>query len=80
MKTGHLSLDWFPFGVGQPKLQVNFSGNACDPSFTALAGCQSVTSDTGFQKNLGAFIARNNHNLSYVSFFPILSMGFGNAF
>jgi hypothetical protein len=66
--------------VDQPNLQVSFSGSACDPSYPQSVGCQSVTHDPEFQKNLAAFIARNNHNLSYASFFPILSMGFGYAF
>jgi hypothetical protein len=39
-----------------------------------------VDQDPGFQQNLAAFIARNNHNLSYASFFPVFSVGFGYAF
>jgi hypothetical protein len=66
--------------VGQPGLKVAFTGSACDPTQPAAIGCQSVDSDTGFQQNLAAFIARNNHNLSYASFFPILSLGFGYRF
>jgi hypothetical protein len=66
--------------VGQPGLKVNFSGSACDPTQPPAIGCQSVTQDAGFQQNLAAFIARNNHNLSYASFFPIFSVGFGYAF
>jgi len=42
--------------------------------------CQSVSQDAGFQQNLAAFITRNNNNLSYASFFPIFSVGFGYAF
>jgi hypothetical protein len=66
--------------VGQPDLKVNFSGSACDPAQPPVVGCQTVSQDATFQKNLAAFIARNNHNLSYASFFPIFSMGFGYAF
>jgi hypothetical protein len=66
--------------VGQPRLQVSFSGSACDPTQPPSIGCQSVTQDAGFQQNLAAFIARNNNNLSYASFLPILSIGFGYAF
>lgn len=62
--------------VGQPSLQVAFTGSACDPNYPPSAGCQSVDQDPGFQQNLAAFIARNNHNLSYASFFPIFSVGF----
>jgi hypothetical protein len=66
--------------AGQPDLKVNFSGSACDPAQPPVVGCQTVSQDATFQKNLAAFIARNNHNLSYASFFPIFSMGFGYAF
>ena len=66
--------------VGQPGLKVNFSGGACDPTQPPAIGCQSVRQDAGFQQNLAAFIARNNNNLSYASFFPIFSVGFGYAF
>ncbi len=63
--------------VGQPNLQVSFMGSACDPNFPASVGCQSVDQDPTFQQNLAAFKARNNHNLSYATFFPIFSVGFG---
>jgi hypothetical protein len=66
--------------TGQPGLKVSFSGSACDPTQPPSIGCQSVTQDAGFQQSLAAFIARNNHNLSYASFFPIFSIGFGYAF
>jgi hypothetical protein len=66
--------------VGQPTLKVTFSGSACDPSQPQPLGCQSVTSDAGFQKDLAAFIRRNNNNLSYASFLPILSFGVGYSF
>jgi hypothetical protein len=66
--------------VGQPGLKVAFTGSACDPTQPASIGCESVDSDAGFQQNLAAFTARNNHNLSYASFFPILTLGFGYRF
>lgn len=66
--------------VGQPGLKINFSGSACDPSVPGQSGCEPVDQDPGFQQDLAAFIARNNHNLSYASFFPIFSAGFGYAF
>lgn len=62
--------------VGQPSLKIDFSGSACDPQYPASTGCQPVMQDPGFQKDLAAFIARNNHNLSYASFFPVFSVGF----
>jgi hypothetical protein len=66
--------------VGQPGLKVTFTGSACDPTQPPAIGCQSVDQDGGFQQNLAAFVARNNHNLSYASFFPIFSFGLGYAF
>jgi hypothetical protein len=66
--------------VGQPGLKVNFTGSACDPTLPPEVACEAVDQDSGFQQNLAAFIARNHHNLSYASFFPIFSVGFGYAF
>jgi hypothetical protein len=79
---GHFS---FPveagfYYVGQPTLKVAFTGSACDPTVSESIGCESVDKDADFQKSLAAFIARNNNNLSYASFFPIFSVGFGFTF
>jgi hypothetical protein len=66
--------------AGQPTLQVAFTGSACDPNYPPSVGCQSVDQDSGFQQSLTAFKVRNDHNLSYASFFPIFSLGFGYRF
>ncbi|WP_348266815.1 hypothetical protein [Edaphobacter sp. DSM 109919] len=66
--------------VGQPTLKVDFSGSACDPSEPEPLGCQPVQQDADFQRDLAAFIRRNNNNLSYASFIPILSFGVGYSF
>ena len=66
--------------AGEPSLQVAFSGSACDLNYSASVGCESVDQDPGFQQNLAAFKVRNDHNLSYASFFPIFSVGFGYRF
>jgi hypothetical protein len=66
--------------VGQPGLKVNFSGSACYPGLPETIACNTVSEDPSFQENLDAFVARNRHNLSYVSFFPTFSVGFGYAF
>jgi hypothetical protein len=66
--------------AGQPSLQLAFFGSACDPNLSPLVGCEAVSQDPGFQQNLAAFKARNDHNLSYASFFPIFSAGFGYRF
>jgi hypothetical protein len=62
--------------VGQPSLQVAFTGSVCDPNAQPV-GCESVDQDPGFQQNLTAFKIRNDHNLNYASFFPIFSVGVG---
>ena len=79
---GHIS---FPIEAGfyyvaQPRLKVAFSGSACDPNSSSSVGCMPVDQDTDFQQSLAAFIARNNHNLSYASFFPVFSFGVGYSF
>jgi hypothetical protein len=66
--------------VGQPRLNLNFNGSACDPTVPASIGCEAVDKDSGFMQDLAAFTARNNHNLSYASFFPVFSVGLGYSF
>jgi hypothetical protein len=66
--------------AGQPSLQLAFTGSACDPNYPPSVGCESVDQDPSFQQNLAALKARNSNNLSYVSFFPIFSVGFGYRF
>ena len=66
--------------VGQPTLKIAFTGSACDPTVPAAIGCQSVDDDPSFQADLNAFRTRNDHNLSYASFFPVLSLGVGYRF
>ena len=66
--------------TGQPKLQVAFTGSACDPNYSPSVGCESVDQDPNFQQNLTAFQVRNERNLSYASFFPIFSVGVGYRF
>jgi len=63
--------------AGQPSLQIAFTGSACDPNLSPSVGCQPVSQDPGFQQNVAAFKVRNDHNLSYASFFPIFSVGLG---
>jgi hypothetical protein len=66
--------------TGQPTLQLAFTGSACDPNYPASVGCESVDQDSSFQHDLTAFKVRNDHNLSYASFFPIFSVGVGYRF
>ena len=66
--------------VGQPTLKIAFTGSACDPTQPASIGCESVNDDPDFEKDLNAFRTRNEHNLSYASFFPVFSFGVGYRF
>jgi hypothetical protein len=66
--------------VNQPRLKVDFAGKGCDPNYPEDIGCGAVMDDEGFRNDLAAFVARNNHNLSYASFLPIASIGFGYSF
>ena len=81
-RAGHFSMPWEAgfYYAGQPKLKVAFTGSACDPTLPQTIGCSSVDQDPSFQASLNGFIARNKHNLSYASLFPIFSIGFGYAF
>jgi hypothetical protein len=65
--------------IGQPDLKVSFSGTACSTQVSG-SGCEDVTQDPNFQSSLKAFITRNQHNVSYASFFPIASVGVGYRF
>jgi hypothetical protein len=66
--------------VGQAGLKVSFTGSACDSTQPLGLGCQSVDNDSEFEQSLTAFRAQTNHNLSYASFFPVLSSGIGYRF
>ena len=79
-KRGHwrLPVEAGFYYVGQPRLEVSFTGQACSPDDPSA--CQDVSQDPDFQASLAKFIARQNHNLSYARFLPILSVGLGYAF
>jgi hypothetical protein len=68
------------FGViyqGAPRLDLNFSGSACDASGL---NCAPVTSDSSFQSNLQAERDKLNHDLAPFKFYPVISVGFGYKF
>lgn len=67
------------FYVDQPKLTIDFRGSACDLSHPEN-GCGDITQDPDYQKDLAAFLKRNNHNLSYARFLPMLNFGVGYRF
>jgi hypothetical protein len=69
--------------VGQPRLNIVFTGSACDPKYYATYGslaCAPVSEVPEFQSDLQAFINHDNQQLKYASFFPVLSFGMGFSF
>ena len=66
--------------IGQPNLQITFTGTACSAAGNGTPDCDNVAQDTEFQQNLQKVIAHQRHNLSYASLFPILSFGVGYRF
>lgn len=75
----------FPVEMGAyyndvPKLQINFTGTACDANEPPIIGCQRVQDNPDFQKSLATFQARQLHNLTYAKFIPIFNFGVGYRF
>jgi hypothetical protein len=66
--------------VGQPRMNLNFSGSVCDSAVPATIGCMAVDKNSGFMQDLATFTARYHRNLSYASFFPVFSVGLGYSF
>ncbi len=65
------------FYVGQPKLQLNFTGTACNNDLT---GCENVQNDPSFQTQLTDERTRLNNDLKYAHFIPVLNFGVGYRF
>ncbi|WP_419805433.1 hypothetical protein [Terriglobus sp.] len=75
----------FPFELGAfyndtPKLQVNFTGTACVANQPRQFACQRVQDNIEFQTSLKAFRTRQEHNLTYARFMPIVNTGIGLRF
>ncbi len=66
--------------AGPPNLKVAFSGSVCYPGLPKSVACVPASENPDFQQLLNTFIARNRHNLSYASYFPIFSTGVGYVF
>lgn len=65
------------FYVGQPKLQLNFTGTACNGDLT---GCEDVQNDPSFQTQLTDERTRLNKDLKYAHFIPVLNFGVAYRF
>lgn len=62
---------------GPPRVALNLSGSACDP--TGL-NCRSISSDPTIQSNIAAEQAKLNKSASPYKFYPVLSFGVGYRF
>jgi hypothetical protein len=62
---------------GPPRVALNLSGSACDP--TGL-NCRSISSDPTIQGNIAAEQAKLNKSASPYKFYPVLSFGVGYRF
>ena len=62
---------------GPPRVALNLSGSACDP--TGL-NCRSISSDPTIQSNIAAEQVKLNKSASPYKFYPVLSFGVGYRF
>lgn len=75
----------FPFEVGAfyndtPKLQITFTGTACVANQSPQFACQRAADNVEFTSSLNAFRTRQQHNLTYARFMPIINSGIGFRF
>ncbi len=62
---------------GPPRVALNLSGSACDP--TGL-NCRSINSDPTIQSNIAAEQTKLNKSASPYKFYPVVSFGVGFKF
>jgi hypothetical protein len=79
-RNGHHFSASFDIGAayqGPPRITLNLTGSACDPSGVF---CRSVGSDPTIQANIVSEQAKLNKSASPFRFYPVLSFGFGYKF
>jgi hypothetical protein len=59
---------------GTPNIALNFTGSACQQNGT---NCVPVTSNQMFQTSVAAQQTKFNNDISFLKFYPIISLGFG---
>ncbi len=62
---------------GPPRVTLNLTGSACDPTGV---NCRSITSDPTIQANIVLEQAKLNKSASPYKFYPVLSFGVGFKF
>ena len=75
----------FPVEMGAfyndtPKLQIDFTGTACAAGQPPALACQRVQNNADFQTSLKTFRARQEHNLTYARFMPVVNTGIAFRF
>ena len=59
---------------GTPNIALNFTGSPCQQNGT---NCLPVSSNQTFQTSVAAQQAKFNNDISFLKFYPIISLGFG---
>ena len=59
---------------GSPTVLMNFAGSVCDPTG---ANCQSISTFPGFQGSVTAQQIKFQNDISFLKFYPMVSIGFG---
>lgn len=59
---------------GTPTVALNFTGSACD---STGANCQSANANSTFQNSILSQQNKFNNDISFLKFYPIVSLGFG---
>jgi hypothetical protein len=59
---------------GTPNVALNFTGSACD---STGANCQTANSNSTFQTSVLSQQTKFNNDISFLKFYPIVSLGFG---
>jgi hypothetical protein len=59
---------------GTPTTALNFTGSVCD---TTGNNCPNIATDSTFQSSVASQQAKFNNDISFLKFYPIISLGFG---
>jgi hypothetical protein len=59
---------------GNPNIALNFTGSACQQNGT---NCTPVATNSMFQSSVAAQQTKFNNDISFLKFYPIVSLGFG---
>jgi len=69
--------------TGAPRASLNLQGSACTTAIQAgkpVTTCVNAATDPTVQSNVQSEVAKVNHDVSVVKFYPLISFGFGLNF